>query len=80
MSVGLLYLFVSRIHCNVDFEVDMSVNPFRSKAIVQNILTTQNQPRDGKNIFFVDTSGNFHLNARQACAIESAGNVFFVYY
>ncbi|CAO1335187.1 unnamed protein product [Diamesa hyperborea] len=57
----------------------MSVNPFRSKAIVQNILTSQNQPRDGKNIFFVDTSGNFHLNARQACAIESAAKLNPVY-
>lgn len=79
VSVGLLYLFVSRIHYNVDFEVDMSVNPFRSKAVVQNILTTQNEPRDGKNIFFVDTSEKFHLNARQACAIESAGIVFYMY-
>lgn len=78
VSVGLLYLFVSRIHYNIDFEVDMPMNPFRSKAVVQNILTTQNEPRNGKNIFFVDTSEKFHLNARQACAIESAGIVSFI--
>lgn len=36
---------------------------------------TTKQPRDGRNIFFLETSGIFKLNARQACAIESAGNV-----
>lgn len=78
MTVGLLYLFVSRINYNVNFEVDMSLNLLRSKAVVENILTTQNEPRNGQNVFFVDTSENFHLNARQACAIESAGNVVFL--
>ena len=41
-----------------------------------NILNKDTKPNDGKNIFFIETScssdGIVKLNARQACAIESA--------
>lgn len=41
-----------------------------------NILDTETKPNNGKNIFFLETScssdGIVKLNARQACAIESA--------
>lgn len=68
VSVGLLYLFVSRI------DLDVELDPFGSRAVVGNILSVQNEPQTGQNIFFVETSGNFNLTTRQACAIESAGN------
>ena len=32
------------------------------------------KPSEGRNVFFHETSGKFKLNARQACAVESAGN------
>lgn len=40
-----------------------------------NILESRNQPEGGKNVFFIDSSeskDNVTLNARKACAIESA--------
>jgi predicted aspartyl protease len=40
-----------------------------------NILTAKVQPKNGKNIFFIETSDSIYdvnLNARQCCAIESA--------
>ena len=47
----------------------------RKIVAIQNLLTARVQPRNGKNIFFLDTSrmeAKREINARQACSIESA--------
>ncbi|CAO1335167.1 unnamed protein product [Diamesa hyperborea] len=53
--------------------ITLSMTPFRKEEFVPNInaLYTK-QPSEGRNIFFLETSGIFNLNARQACAVESA--------
>lgn len=47
------------------------------KVLLPNILESWTQPKNGNNIFFHETScssdGVVKLNARQACAVESAG-------
>lgn len=56
--------------------IALSMTPFRKEDFVPNIhaLYTR-QPSEGRNIFFHETSGIFKLNARQACAVESAGRI-----
>lgn len=58
--------------------IALSMTPFRKEEFVPNInaLYTK-QPSEGRNIFFLETSGIFNLNARQACAVESAGRTMF---
>lgn len=55
-----------------------SNNPTDHKTLV-NILEAKTQPSNGRNIFFHETSCSFdniiNINARQACAVESAGKV-----
>lgn len=48
---------------------------------LEDILTSKVQPKNGKNIFFIDTVRMKHRNierpftVRQACSIESAGDL-----
>lgn len=47
---------------------------------VRNVIFNQKLHKDGRNIFFHETSktvdGMIKVNSRQACAIESAGTVY----
>ena len=50
--------------------------------LVPNIIEkSMRKPSEGRNVFFHETSGKFKLNARQACAVESAGNhlIYMIY-
>jgi len=48
-----------------------------TEIVIENILA--NEPKDGRNIFFIDSIRMYidldyrNLNTRQACAVESAG-------
>jgi hypothetical protein len=60
-----------------------TVNSEQKNLSLENSLTSKNQPsEDGQNIFFVDTirmkrhNKKRSFTARQACAVESAGNNF----
>ena len=54
--------------------IAFSMTPFREEDFVPNIHAIYTRkPSDGRNIFFLEATGNFKLNTRQACAVESAG-------
>ncbi|CAO1341100.1 unnamed protein product [Diamesa serratosioi] len=66
--------------------IRLSMTPFRKEEFVPNIYGNHiSKPSEGRNIFFHETSGLFKLNARQACAVESAAlmnpdlNVFLLF-
>ena len=54
-------------------------------SILENILTAKIQPKNGQNIFFIDTvrmkknKKERPFTARQACAIESAGKLKYFF-
>ena len=55
------------------------ISLFVKSIKLENILKTQHQPKDGKNIFFIESShvlANVSdvMGIRQACSFESAGN------
>lgn len=59
------------------------VSLFVKSIKLENILRSQHQPRDGKNIFFIDSShvlANVSdvMGIREACSYESAGIGFFM--
>ena len=78
-TVFFLFLFSLLIDRKLKLHLTHSLNPFRRQEFVTNILAPlTKKPSEGRNIFFHETSGLFKLNARQACAVESAGSFMFI--
>lgn len=76
-TVVFLFLFTVLIDQKLKLHIAHSLNPFSTEEFVTNILAASSRkPSDGRNIFFHETSGLFKLNARQACAVESAGKIW----
>lgn len=77
LTVSFLFLFTLLI--DQKLKLHLAMNPFYKKEFVTNILAASSiKPSEGRNIFFHETSGLFKLNARQACAVESAG-IYFIH-
>ncbi|XP_053695406.1 lactosylceramide 4-alpha-galactosyltransferase [Sabethes cyaneus] len=74
MLVAFYVVYLSDFH---SAERNCFNQQYRSPWLVlEDVQRAQQQPLEGKNIFFHETScsgdGVVHLNARQACAVESA--------
>lgn len=67
---------------NSDEKTEMMIEK-KKGVILENILTAEKQPEAGRNIFFIDTTymkrrkTERPFTNRQACAVESAGIIFF---
>ena len=78
-TVLFLFLFTLLIDRKLKLQLAHSMNPFHRQEFVTNFLApSTKKPSEGRNIFFHETSGLFKLNARQACAVESAGSFMFI--
>lgn len=75
----VFFLFFFTLLIDQKLKLNLAMNPFQRQEFVTNILAASSKkPSAGRNIFFHETSGLFKLNARQACAVESAG-IYFIH-
>ena len=63
------------------FDIYIELSQREESIVLENFMSASEQPENGQNIFFVDTTRmkrhfrERNFTSRQACAIESAGKV-----
>lgn len=79
---ALLFIDISRqeLSTPMDYDYEEESDFNGSVIVLENFLTAKVQPKDGKNIFFLDTIRIKHkkprlFTPRQQCAVESAGKL-----